>query len=292
VPARSAFDENEVNDWAEDTGSVGVVIPQSTVARGHLDHMVSLFGGPLDVDMDSLWLLPDSDAVVRLENFDSTTTDDCGTSGAPFFIQTYHETVTTVQDPGTVLLRQSIANGSGRCGVLTTTIQANHPLVVLMGSSSHTELIPDYRFQITTLESRGVEAEPNDTIGAADLRARDGLDVAMAGAVNSDGDLDLYAVDVPPGRALRADVIPDAPTTLCQNLNVSIQLVDKDATGLGAMVGPGETCPFVDGTGTTPKNPAARNTTTTTQTFYVAVARGGSLIGSSLVKYRVAITVR
>ena len=105
-------------------------------------------------------------------------------------------------------LRGAWDNGNGRCSALTTTLTAR-PHLVLISEDTGTALIPSYRVQATVLDDRGAEHEPNDSLADAEGNAIDGLDATMNGTLADAEDVDVYRVDVPPGRGLRAEIIPD-----------------------------------------------------------------------------------
>jgi cysteine-rich repeat protein len=281
--------EIEPNDWAEDPGCVDVLLRPLTV-RGAIDTMVyDSFVGAYLSELDSFWLLTQQEAVVRLELFDRDDVDDCsGTKG--MFLELYGANVVTARDPATALLRESFDNGNGRCPVLTTRLPAQSAFPVVIGELTGDELIPSYRLQIATLAHRGDESEPNGVPALAERAAADGLDTTMRGQLANHNDVDVYAVDVPPGRGVRAEVIPSGLIS-CRLLNASVSLVDEDGNTLAARTGPDVLCPFIDGTGANPRHGLARNTTSSMKTLYFAVKRGAQPLQSALT-YRVAFTVR
>jgi hypothetical protein len=137
----------------------------------------------------------------------------------------------------------------------------------------------------------GTEVEPNNTLAQADSRLRDGLDVSLGGAISAEADVDFYRVVIPPGRGMRAEVVPTNPRTECDVFNAVVTLVD--AAGLqvhtnGSILG---ACPFIDGTNAPPVDVDASNGGATAKTVFVAVSKGpGALVGA--LPYRLVVTVR
>lgn len=281
-----SMQEVEPNDYPNDSGSQ--VMPTSTVFVAGITTMVydEVYQQSFS-EYDTFWLSPTSPVVVRIESFTSSDTDDCsGTSGS--FVDLFREEIRT--DPTQPRLRGAYGNGNGPCSVLTTTMTAS-PHMVLLGEATGTALIPSYRVQATVLDDRGTEQEPNDDLLEAEEDAIDGLDATMSGALADAEDVDVYRVDVPPGRGLRAEIIPDSESTPCDAFNARISLLDQGGVERASRAGDLWACPFIDGTGDAPKNPEALNLTFAARTFYVVVSKGASGMVGAL-PYRVALTVR
>lgn len=278
--------EVEPNDFPDDSGSTQ--LPTSSVFAGgittmHYDQTTQQSYS----EFDTFWLSPAAPAVVRIESYDRADLDDCsGTNG--FYVDLHREDVGTVWEQA--FLRGAWDNGNGRCSVLTTALTARPHLVRVMEDTG-TALIPSYRVQVTVLDDRGAEQEPNDSLAEAEEDAADGLDVTMSGTIATTEDVDVYAVVLPPGRGLRAEVVPDTETTPCDAFNTRVSLLDGDGIERAARVSAIDSCPYIDGTGDAPRNPEALNLTFQARMVYVAVSKGQSgLVGA--LPYRLALTVR
>ncbi len=278
--------EVEPNDLLGDTGAQ--TISTSTVLAGgitttYYDDVAQLTYS----ELDTFWILPSEPAVVRIESFDRADVDDC--DGAQSMYGDLYRRSPVAGSENTYL-RGAGDNGNGRCMVLTTAMTVQ-PYGVTLSEGTWQALIPTYRVQVTTLDDRGPEEEPNGDLAHANGHARDGLDTVMSGLLSSADDIDLYAVDVPPGRGVRAEIIPDTESTPCEALNARITLLDGDGVERAANVAYPYACPFVDGTGDSPRNPEALNLSFAPRTLYVAVSKGAAGMVGSL-PYRVAFTVR
>lgn len=278
--------EVEPNDFPTDSGST--TLPTSSVFAGGITAMrYDQTTQQSYSEFDTFWLSPPQPVVVRIESYDRSDLDDCsGTSG--FYVDLHREDVATVWEQA--FLRGAWDNGNGRCSVLTTALTARPHLVRVMEDTG-TALIPSYRVQVTVLDDRGAEQEPNDTLATAESNAADGLDVTMAGTLATAEDVDLFQVHLPPGRGVRAEVVPDTETTPCDAFNTRVSLIDPDGVERAARVSAIDSCPFIDGTGDAPRNPEALNLTFQARTVYVAVSKGTSgLVGA--LPYRLTLTVR
>lgn len=278
--------EIEPNDFPTDTGSQ--ILPTSSVFSGGITAMrYDDVAQQSFSEFDTFWLSPAEPVVVRIESFDRSDLDDCsGSSG--FYVDLHREDVATVWEQA--FLRGAWDNGNGRCSVLTTALSASPHLVRVMEDTG-TALIPSYRVQVTVLSDRGGEHEPNDSLANAEVDANDGLDATMQGTLASAEDVDVFAVHLPPGRGLRAEIVPDTENTPCDAFNTRVSLLDSEGVERAARVSAIDSCPFIDGTGDSPRNPEALNLTFQTRTVYVAVSKGASgLVGA--LPYRLALTVR
>lgn len=282
----SLVSEVEPNDYPNDSGSVA--ISTSSVFAGGINTLYyDEASGQSFSEFDTFWIAPVEQVVVRVETFDRSDADDCdGVAG--FYVDMHREDVATVWDQA--FLRGSYDNGNGRCTVLTSTLDARPHLIRIMEDSG-TSFIPSYRAQITVLDDRGVEDEPNDTVPQAEFAALDGLDATMRGAISSADDVDLYAVDVPPGRGLRAEVVPNTEATSCDAFNTRIALLDDSGVEQVASASALDACAYVDGTGDAPRHEAAANRSLADKRLIIAVTKGSAGLAGTL-PYRVAFTVR
>lgn len=278
--------EVEPNDMPDDPGTVA--ISTSSVFTGGIDTLYyDTSTGMTFSEYDTFWLAPAAPMVVRVETYDRDDADDCDGAG-DFYVDLHREDVGQVWDQA--FLRGAFDNGNGRCAVLTTTLEAR-PHLVRIQEDEGTALIPSYRAQITVLEDRGEEHEPNDTLERVERAALDGLDATMSAALEGDHDLDLYAVDVPVGRGLRAEVIPTSAGTSCGGFNARLALIDDQGMEQVARASELDACAFLDGTGDDPRHALAANTSDEVRRMMVAVTPAFAGSGEPL-PYRIAFTVR
>jgi hypothetical protein len=179
----------------------------------------------------------------------------------------------------------SNATGNGACAALTLRL-APDTYFLDFGEFTGLAAVPSYRLQMTALRERGAEVEPNDTPGEAELAAVDGRDVEMSGVISSAEDVDVYAVRLPPGFGVRAEVFPDSG--VCDNFGTKLSALDREGSTLVSQASAPFLCPFIDGTGTSPHHLQAKNLTLVERTAYIAVASNGG-VGTP---YRVAFTAR
>lgn len=278
--------EVEPNDMPDDPGTVAV--STSSVFAGGIDTLYyDTSSGITFSEYDTFWLTPAAPMVVRVETYDRADSDDCDGAG-DFYVDVHREDVGQVWDQA--FLRGALDNGNGRCAVLTTTLEAR-PHLVRIQEDRGAALIPSYRAQIIVLDDRGAEHEPNDRLDRVEVAALDGLDATMAGTLAGAGDVDLYAVEVPAGRALRAEVIPTNAATSCDGFDARVALLDDAGTEVVANHSQIDACAFVDGTGELPRHPAATNAGGETRRMVVAVTTA-TVSASADLPYRIALTVR
>ncbi|HEY4239879.1 MAG TPA: DUF4215 domain-containing protein [Kofleriaceae bacterium] len=176
--------------------------------------------------------------------------------------------------------------GTYGCSHLTVALPAGTYYAVVQG------LAGAYLLAVTALDDAGAELEPNDSYPTATDAT--GLTTVIAGTA-APGDEDYYAITVPAGAAVRAEIVegPGAMLGDCDSDALGSQLTLYDASGTAILAredshGRG-TCALVSGLGDEPTNAWARNATGATAIWYLAVDDDGSGATSD---YRLAITVR
>ena len=120
----------------------------------------------------------------------------------------------------------------------------------------------------------------NDTNATASTNLLTPADAWVLGDHTVVGDTDVYAIVVPPGMALRVEVVEgDRASESCESngidsrltlFNGATQLADDDNDGRGF-------CSEIDGTGVSPRDASARNTGPTPLTFHLHV-RNSSVV--------------
>jgi hypothetical protein len=149
-----------------------------------------------------------------------------------------------------------------------------------------------YFLQVKYLNDLGSDVEPND-VGAQAMPAP-GSDVVIYGDHQIGADVDYYAVTLPAGKSIRAEVIEgdtletcesngiDSYLTLYNSIGTSLVTDDDDGRGL---------CSAIDGTGATPRDSAAHDLAT--GTYYLKVIRSPAYTTpGDLFNYRLAVTIR
>jgi len=107
-------------------------------------------------------------------------------------------------------------------------------------------------------------------------------------------DVDVWAITVPAGKAVRAEII-EGNTETCESLGVDsvISILGPTGTSLATSDDDGRgNCSLVDGTGTSPLHTGVKNTGTTSVTWYVQVKGFSTSGANSQFAYRVVVTIR
>jgi hypothetical protein len=158
----------------------------------------------------------------------------------------------------------------------------------------NTATIAAYVLQVRVEADGGAEAEPNDVATKATVLA--GADVFVLGHHASNTDTDFFAITVPPGKSVRAEIIEGAAET-CESLDLDSFLTLYDAAGVAIATdddsGRGF-CSRIDGTGDAPATPGASKLSG--GTYYLAVeaapfAQSPSDTAGQF-DYRLVITIR
>jgi len=109
-------------------------------------------------------------------------------------------------------------------------------------------------------------------------------------------DADVYAITVPAGARIRAEIVEgDRPTETCEGNGIDsrltlldengVTLVDDDDDGRGF-------CSMIDGTGAAPLDAAAKNATSTDKTYYLVVRAFAQTGAAGQFVYRLQLTIR
>lgn len=246
--------------------------------------VVATMGTLNDVDLFKVTVA--TPTVVRFETF--TSPGDCDADTA-FDLR-------VLDTMNTELAADFGGTGIADCGAIVTHLAAGTYYIEVTESTG--ELVPIYLLEASFQDDVGTETEPNEdtTTASGNLSGENESFVFGDHLINTDSD--VYAIVVPPGAAIRAEVIEgDAATANCDDFNVDsrltlldengTELVDDDDDGRGF-------CSMVDGTGSVPLDMAARNTSATDKTFYLQV-RASTFAQASTdgqFVYRLQITLR
>jgi cysteine-rich repeat protein len=275
----NAVDEVEANDTRAQANTSSLQVTGSVLIRGAI-------GTTTDVDVFRVVLATDS--VVRFETF--TQGGDC-TGGVTTNLRLLSSTGASILTDAT--------SGIASCSAIVTFLPAG-TYYIQAEESGVNAAIARYFLEVAIQPNRGTESETagvsgiNDTIGTAEpalVSHRQGYGVGDHSVAS---DIDVWAITVPAGNAVRIELI-EGNTETCESAGVDsvVQLLNASGTELAYSDDDGRgNCSLIDGTGTSPVNASARNTGTMTATMYVQV-RGFSTTGvNSQFAYRLQVTIR
>jgi cysteine-rich repeat protein len=232
-----------------------------------------------------------SQSIVRFETF--TSLFDCDTATSTTMRLRDNLGVEILNDSGT---------GIRACSAIVIPLEPGTYYLQVEESGTNAT-IPLYYLEAQFMESAGAESEPANMSGTNDTRQTAsanlvGLDeVYVFGDHTLSSDDDWYAITVPAGAGIRAEVIEgNRPIEDCESLNLDAdltlfdasgtQLVDDDLDGRGW-------CPLIDGTGSAPTDAAARNTSGAPATYFLRVqGYGTDADDNNIFVYRLQITLR
>jgi hypothetical protein len=161
---------------------------------------------------------------------------------------------------GGVVAIDTAGKGTGQCAALTLGLAAGSYYLWIEETNSDA-LVAGYKLEIKRQNAAGSEVEPNDTPGEA--TAVVGSDIWVSGAMAVFGTPDFFAVTLPEGASIRAELIegPQSPAPPCFSAFYSVRtlvLHDPDGAPLVTAFQNGRlNCPLIDGTGTLPADAEA-----------------------------------
>jgi uncharacterized repeat protein (TIGR01451 family) len=227
-------------------------------------------------DVDLFRLNLSGATVLRLESFDYGGMDCAGGIA----------TTVRVRNVSNVVLYSDSGGGIEGCGALVVAVPAG-TYYVSIEEDGQDDAIGGYKLQIQVQAPAGFETEPNDDWTAAS--ALPGTDVFVRGSIAVPLNVDYFAITVPNGASIRAEVIEGDTATLCGNdtLDSSLVLYDPSGSWITEDQNSGRgLCSLIDGTGiAAPADGAAHNLAG--GTYFLAVMDGGG----STFNYRLAVTV-
>ena len=236
-------------------------------------------------DLDRFQVTVAAATVVRFETF--TTYGQCA-AGTTLDLRIFNAA-------GTQLFADTAGAGIAACSALVLALPAG-TYFVQVEERGNNATVPAYYLDVEYQDDRGTETEPNETFMAASATLVGNNESFALGDHMVNTDADVYAISVPPGARIRAELIEgDAET--CESNGIDsrltlldengVQLVDDDDDGRGF-------CSMIDGTGATPLDAAARNATATAKTYFLMVrASTFSQTGAAgQFAYRLQLTIR
>jgi cysteine-rich repeat protein len=263
-----------------DTAAQAMTSPLQIAGDGFVSGTIGTAG---DVDVYQVTLA--APTTVRFETF--TSSGECETTALDLRLS---------DSAGNPIAADQLGSGIDECGALVIFLGVGtyHVQVEERGNNATATYMLQVAFQTTA----GTETEPNATTATASTNLANKTDTFVFGDHMMAGDVDVYAITVPGNARIRAELVEgDRLTETCESGNVDAHLFLFDATG--AQIADDNDsgrglCSLIDGTGTIPLHPAARNSNPTTpQTYYLGVRASGLATpnGSQFV-YRLQVTVR
>ncbi|HEY5920348.1 MAG TPA: DUF4215 domain-containing protein, partial [Kofleriaceae bacterium] len=238
-------------------------------------------------DLDRFRLVVASQTAVRFETFtgavgdcDATTTLD---------LRVFDST-------STQLVADTEGAGIADCSAIVFHLAAG-TYYVQVEEAGNDDPVPSYFLEVSYQADVANETEPNETYMQASVNLVSANDVFVSGAHLMSSGPDFFAITVPAGRGIRAEVIEGDLTETCEanGIDSRLRLFDDTGTELANDDDDGRGyCSLLDGTGTSPLDPAARNATTTTKTYYLEVEESAFAVnmdGRQFV-YRLQVTIR
>jgi hypothetical protein len=224
-------------------------LPQADAAP-HFAGDVVIAGGLAPVgDIDIFRVDLATAAVLHFESFDYSGVDCVAI-----------ETSLRLLDASGALMAVDTGKGIRECAALTMGLAAGSYYLWIEETDSDA-LVAGYKLEVKTQSAAGSEVEPNNS--TAEANAVVGSDVYVSGFMPVFGDEDFFAVTVPEGASIRAEVIEgsQSPAPPCFSGFWSVgALTLHDSSGaplVNAYNNGRLRCPLIDGTGTAPADAAA-----------------------------------
>jgi hypothetical protein len=152
--------------------------------------------------------------------------------------------------------------------------------------------VPAYFLQVKFETNLGSEVEPNDTRPTATPLS--GTDMYVFGGHQTGSDVDVYAVTVPAGASIRAEVIEGDSSKTCESQGMDSYLTLYDANGTSKVTDDDDGrgyCSAIDGTGSSPRDSGAH--ALAAGTYYIEVkASSLSAAAAAQFNYLLMVTIR
>lgn len=259
----------------------------STAADGHAAALPlgghAIIGGELTATdaRDRFRVDPPGTGVIRVEAFGQFSPLDCGSAFVPVSLLTAGGPV--YADYG---------SGIGACSSVVYPLPTSDALYVEIGPTYGRR---PYAFEVSFHADQGSEVEPNDQLASATVVAVSG-DTSVLGSHLANDDADYFAISVPGGASVRAEVIEgDLAVETCESLGVDsrltlltdagVAIADDDDDGRGY-------CSKIDGTGTLPDDIGAHRLAAGTYYLQVRASSLSQTGDQGVFSYRLAITLR
>lgn len=222
------------------------------------------------------------DSVVRLETFDATARD-CDVT-----------TTLRLRDAAGAERLSDDNSGISACSALVLHLEAGTYYAEVAGRG-HGGVVSGYILEAKVVARGGTESEPNDSPLRADVV--NGDEVFVLGALAASGDADFFAITVPDGRSIRAEVIEGGAKKTCESMGIDSALTLYHVSGVllgGDDDGGRGLCSRIDGTGASPADAYASRLPADTYLLKVAAAPFAQRPGDprGRFEYRLVVTIR
>jgi cysteine-rich repeat protein len=231
-------------------------------------------------DRDLTKIVLAADSVVRFETF--TGPQSCGAA-----------TTLRLLAAGGAELYADDNSGVATCSAFTLRLAAG-TYYASVGGRGDTATVDAYVLHVDVLAAAEGESEANDTRQTADAIA--GVDGVVLGHHTEPFDVDFFAITVPAGKSLRAEVIEGGAET-CEDggMDPFVTLYNAAGVALGENDDDGRgTCSLVDGTGAFPADAYAAHLAA--GTYYLAVEASPVALDApdmpAVFDYRLVIVIR
>jgi cysteine-rich repeat protein len=250
-----------------------VLLNQSTLLQGAISTAT-------DKDIFKVQLA--QSGVVRFETFDFLKPNDClGTA-----------TRIRIFSAAQVQLYTDTTHGIGSCSADAVFLNAGTYYVQVEPATAGT-LIPWYFLEMRLEANAGSENEPNSSPAQAD--ALPGVDTYIFGGHQTGTDDDYFAITVPAGKSVRAEIIEGSTAETCESDGIdsqltlydasALQLANQDDNGRGF-------CSLIDGTGSSPANAGAHNLAAGAYYIKVSATNFPFDPADTEFDYRLVVTIR
>jgi len=235
---------------------------------------------PVIGDKDIFKLTLAQPSVVRLETFDGALVDCAfGTT-----------TALRLFDAVGAQLYLDSTSGIAGCSALVLNLAAG-VYYVQVEEFLNNGTVPSYSLEVKLQSDAGAEIEPDDAFAQATNLPASSSDFYVFGGHQVDVDADYYAINVPAGSSIRAEVIEGGAET-CESNGVDSKLTLYNAAftqlQLDNNTGRGN-CSLIDGTGNNPLHPSAHNLAG--GVYYILVNAGG-INAAAQFDYHLDVVVR
>lgn len=233
-------------------------------------------------DLDFFKVTNAAPSVWRFETFDNTGADCTGgiTTTLRYF------------NSAGVQVLADVTSGISTCSAVSYTFPAG-TYYMEVEEAGNNSAIAAYRLQASQISAGSTEVEPNDVLAQANVLS--GLEFVAVGSHQVSTDADWYAITVPAGNSVRAELIEgNLAAETCESNGVDsqitlfnaggAQLVADDDAGRGF-------CSMIDGTGSVPLHAAAHNLAA--GTYYLRVQASSTANGTTAqFDYKLVVTIR
>ncbi len=233
-------------------------------------------------DLDFYRLSQAAQNVVLFETFDNSGTDCTGGMTTTLRLR---------DNAGTQVLTDA-TSGISTCSAIAYAPTAG-TYYIEVEETGNNATIAAYRLHTTVISAVTTESEPNDIQAQANVLS--GLERVAVGNHSVSTDADWYAITVPAGNSVRAELIEgNIAAETCESNGVDSQITLFNPAGAQLVADDDEGrgfCSMIDGTGSAPLDAAAHNLAA--GTYYLRVQASSSAVGAAAqFDYKLVVTIR